>query len=415
MRRPSACNCHCVRDCLGCSPEQIANPDLPKYVYGSLSDVSWGMPSADSGSLGPYSLWNHTSGARWECPTWFSGVTCGTEFLDQATFEWRLDTVDVAGMNGTKKGVRVDPTANKCNWTWAQGKVLNVYHRGSVIGTKTSGASVVPTSSEPKFSAELYDLVAGSMEGTLVDPGTDGLTGLCSSDPGEEIHSLNDFFTYGNVGWRNSRYRFGISWSVNAAQVSGVWRWILTGSANWAWTWRNTAKYKTGTITGTQGTFSRVGLYAAQTVYGGSGASPTLWRAGVRVPLYPNVSSGMPTIPYCDTYTGPAFGTHPGTLTTVWGEAVTEETVRNLATSPSSTPPGHRLWRGTGGTAIDFHNQFSFQFASNDPIDCARDLFTDYTINMTLLPGISDVDNGYFENSFGLSLPTTCSIHFSNS
>jgi hypothetical protein len=372
------------------------------------------MPTLDSGTLGPFEMWNSFQGRRWECPTWYTGVVCGTKVLDSANFNWRLDTYDVANFNGTNKGVRILPETNKCIWTWSEGSVVNQYSRGAVIGTINPGGGVTVISSEPKFEAEVYSLVPGATEGTIEDPGTDGLTGFCTSDPGEEIHSFAAYTTFGTVGWRATRYKYGITWRVSAAQIAGVWRWLLTGDATWSWMWRNTAKYTTGTVSGAAGTFSRVGLHAAENVYGGTGGSDrnALGLAGTRSPLYPSGLS-FPTGAICDTYSGPTGGVRPANLMTVFAGAVTEETVRDLATTPASDPPGHRLWRGTGNS-LNFHNQITFQYASDDPIACSTDLFTGNTISMSLLPGLPNVDEGYYADSFGLSLPETCSIMFSN-
>jgi hypothetical protein len=413
MGRPQGCGCCGEEDCLGCFPSVIEDPDLAMYCYVTAAGLSWGMPVLDTGSLGPFSLWNSFQGARWECPSWYSGggLVCGTEFLDSAMFEWRLDTVDVAGFNGTRKAVRIDPDTNKCYWSWSTGKVLNIYHRGSVIAWNAAADNAV--SIEPEFQAELHDLVAGSVEGTIVDPGTDGLTGLCASDLTPEVHRFDDYFTYGEIGWRKSRFLFGLNWHVTAVEISGVWKWLLTGSTGWAWTWRNTAKYKTGTVQGpTVGPYTRVGHYAARDAYGGTGTSSTLWRAGVRVPNHPD-GSGMPN-PACGVFLGAVGAVKPGDLLTPWGAPVTQEIIQNLATTPSSTPPGHRLWRGSGGSAIDFHNQIAFQYVSDDPINCAADLFAESTIAMSLHAGLPDVDDGHYANSFGLSLPATCELQFSN-
>jgi hypothetical protein len=112
MGRPTSCNCFCVKDCLGCSPAETTNPDLPKYVYADLSGVAWGMPTSHTGSVGPFKYYrpnppygNYDTG--WQCPEWGPTVDefggCGLVEVEDAYVNWRLDAVDPAGFNGEKK------------------------------------------------------------------------------------------------------------------------------------------------------------------------------------------------------------------------------------------------------------------------------------------------------------------------
>lgn len=396
MLNPCCCR---PRDCLSCIPNVVDDSDLPKYCYSTIDGLSWGMPELATGSLGPWALSNQTFGSikRWNCPDWHPGLTggidsqCGTVIATDNTIDWRVDTLDVDNFNGLNQGVRVNPDSNKCYWTWYQGRVLNIYSRGAAHWCAAwPGTSLV--SVEPKFHAEAIDMVPGTVEGTIVDPGTDGLTGYCTADPGPNLRPCNDTYpgAHGTPGWRRYRFKYGVSWQLNAQQVDSVWRWVLTGSATWSYLLRATTKYATGTLAG----------HYCLGIGGGWG------RAGV----WHNYSPATTGPPSC--FTGNNSIGAGGTTT---ADIPTEEIVRNLPTTPASSPSGHRLYRGGGVTTLNYNNQLRFQYASDDPIACQGDLFNFDVVQMSLLPGISDVDLGYFAGSYGLSLPATMSIQFSNS
>jgi len=416
MRRPASCDCHCTRDCLGCSPEQIANPDLPLYVYSTLDGCSWGMPELSEGTIGPYAKWralppfNYDSG--WECPTWGPTVDgyggCGTEEIIDAELTWRLDTIDVAEFDGVKKGVRIDPYTNKCFWYWQQGKVANIYARGALIAEHGVNAEEI-VSVEPRFEVELHDMVPGVMEGTIADPGTDDLNATLCADPGDAVRNFSGYLgsaahaaSSGTPGWRNRRVSYGLTWQVNAVNSPSGWRWQLTCGASWLWILKNTGYWVAGTFRPTGSTFDRprAGQIATSQIYGAAASGTNC--AGVEI-----MGSNLTGAATCAT-----GNSSPSGLLSWNCERPTEEIVRNLLAGPDASPPGHRLYRGPSAQNVNWNNILLFQYRSDNPVNCELDLFEEAEIPMTIVP---DATNGQAViDSYGLSVPSTCMIQFKN-
>jgi len=382
-----------TRDCLSCYPAVIDRDDLPVYCEATLSGVGWSMPEASTGSVGPFSLYSSVGVNRWQCPSWYSGVTCGTEVLDQAVFSWRLDSFDVDNFNGTKTGTRVAPDSNKCFWTWGEGRVLNSYFHGAITGREASSGPLNNwVSIPPDLEAEVFDLDYDVNSGVLTDPGTDTLN-LCGVEV-DSIFSYNDSYfghVMESVSWRHCRKNYGISWYVAAVNISGRYHWQLVCSASWLWCWLNTAKRKVGSITYFGTPVSIIGTYAAP-IFG-------------KFPGFDNIAGTRS--PGCGVE---AVNCGSIDLDSLTGQAVTQELVQNLATTPASSPPGHRLYRASGAS-VNFPSSITFSYLSEGRSNC-RDLFNGSEIALALQTGNSDLDLGYYGSTFGLSLPSFATLRF---
>jgi hypothetical protein len=394
----------------------ITYPDLPLYVYSTLDGCSWGMPELSEGTIGPYAKWralppfDYDSG--WECPTWGPTVDgyggCGTEEIIGAELTWRLDTVDVAEFDGVKKGVRIDPYVNKCFWYWTQGKVANIYARGALIAEHGVNAEEI-VSVEPQFEVELHDMVPGVMEGTIADPGTDDLNATLCASPGDAVRNFSGYLgsvahaaSAGTPGWRKRRVSFGVGYTVNAVNSVDGWRWQITCSASWLWVLKNTGYWVGGTFRPTGSTFDRprAGQIATDAIYGAVPFGTNC--AGVQI-----IGASLNGSAECAT-----GNTTPSTLQSWTCERPTEEIVRNLLAGPDASPPGHRLYRGPSASNVNWGNGLTWSYRSDNPIDCANDLFNEAEIPMTLV--VDTVNGDAYANSYGLAPPATCMIQFSN-
>ena len=384
-----------TRDCLSCYPAVIDRDDLPVYCEATLSGVGWSMPEASTGSVGPFSMYSRFGVERWQCPSWYSGVTCGTEVVDQAMLSWRLDTVNLDTVNGTKTGTRVNPNTNKCLWTWGQGRVLNSYFHGAITGrAASSGPFDNWISIAPDLRAETHDLIYDLATGVLTDSGTDNLN-LCGVEVGR-LFTYHDTST-GNkmetVGWRHCRRNYGVSWAVSVGFYAGRYHWRLTCFGTWLWSYTNTAKRKVGSISYYGTPVSMVGTYAG--------------------PIFGKNTPGLDDIAGTRSQDCSLIETRNcGTidLDSLHGRAVTQELVQNLATTPASSPPGHRLYRASGAS-VNFPSSITFSYLSEGRSNC-RDLFNGSEIALALQTGNSDLDLGYYGSTFGLSVPSSATLRF---